>query len=157
MNRGLLLWLYVCADLRSKWGSVLLQASIRGSWPCSRAFFHLLLPAHHPPPFSLHPDQLIDTCTVWHWEPAHSLMREIHPSRKSLSAIDTHAHTCRFSPDSCRTAGRTKTTPRPLLRWRQIAHKQRKRETERDGERQEEYTRVKALTSCFYRLKKEFN
>lgn len=64
----------------------------------------------------------------------------------------------RFGPDSCRTASRTKTTPRPLLRWRQIT--QRHRQTgggrERKTERyREEYRRVKAVTRVeFSRLKK---
>ena len=47
-------------------------------------------PASCPPPISLHPDQLIDTCTAWHWEPAHSLIHGLQPSLKSLSAINTH-------------------------------------------------------------------
>lgn len=65
----------------------------------------------------------------------------------------------RFGPDSCRTASRTKTTPRPLLRWRQIT--QRHRQTgggrERKTERyREEYRRVKAVTRVeFSRLKKQ--
>ena len=67
------------------------RASIRGSWPCFTALFHLALPAL--PPIPLHPDQLIDTCTAWHWEPAYSLIHEMQPSLKSLSAINTHTNT----------------------------------------------------------------
>ncbi len=121
-------------------------------------------PASCPPPSSLHPDQLIYTCTAWHWEAAYSLVHGILTSLKSLSAINTHTRThvytqthgpkkmhnkytaqkkcqrtswtevgtasqliqpIKFSPDSRRTVSRTKTTPRPLLRWRQITHRQR--------------------------------
>ena len=67
------------------------RASIRGSWPCFTALFHLALPAL--PPIPLHPDQLIDTCTAWHWEPAYSLIHEMQPSLMSLSAINTRTNT----------------------------------------------------------------
>ncbi len=50
-------------------------------------------PASCPPPFPLHPDQMIDTCTAWHREPAHSLIHEIPPFLVSLFAINTHTRT----------------------------------------------------------------
>lgn len=58
--------------------------------------FHLLLPA--PLTLCLHPDQLIDTWTVWQGEAAHSLIHEMQHLLKSRSAINTHSPIHVYTP-----------------------------------------------------------
>lgn len=156
MNSSLLVWLYVSVLSKGFCEAVCYFRPLsEEAGHASEPFFSS--PASCPLPVSHHPDQLIDTCAAWHWEPAYSLIHEIQPSLKSLSANDTHADT---RVDSALTHAELRAEPR-----RHLAHpsdddkshadrdRQGEEDRERDGEGQQEHTRVKAVTICCYRLK----